>query len=57
MGLVECLIAIAHAQRVVTHVRIDTHDLLARSPYKARIPTRFIGDVKMGGKKKFVITS
>jgi hypothetical protein len=52
MGLVECLIAIAHAQRVVIHVRIDTHDLLARSPYRVRIPTQFIGNVKMGGKKK-----
>ena len=54
MGLVQFLIPIAHAQRVVIHARIITCDLLARSPYKARISTRFIDDVKMGEKKKFV---
>jgi hypothetical protein len=52
MDLVEFLIPIAHAQRVMIHARIITRDLLARSPYRAKISTRFIDDVKMDEKKK-----
>jgi hypothetical protein len=52
MDLVEFLIPIPHAQRVMIHARLITRDLSTRSPYRARISTQFIDDMKMGEKKK-----
>jgi hypothetical protein len=57
MALVECLIAIAHAQRVVIHERTVTIDLSVMSQYTARIHTWFINDVKMAERKRSVATS
>jgi hypothetical protein len=53
MALVEYLIAIAHAQRVVNHARTVTRDLFVMPHYKARIHTQFTDDVMMVEKKKF----
>jgi len=38
----------AHAQRIMIHARIIIHDHKASLSYRARTPTQFIGDVKMG---------
>jgi hypothetical protein len=57
MALVECLIAIVHAQRVMIPTRTVTLDLSAMSYYKARIHIQFTDDVKMVEKKKFMDTS
>jgi hypothetical protein len=47
MALVEYLITIAHASRVMNHARIVTHDLSVMPHYRARIHTQFIDVVMM----------
>ena len=54
MALVEYLIAIAHAQRVVNHARTITHDLSVIPHYRARIHTQFIDGMTMVEKKMFM---
>ena len=57
MALVDCLIAIVHAQRVVIPTRTVILDLSVMSQYRARIHIQFTDGVKMVEKKKFVDTS
>ena len=57
MAPVECLIAIAHAQKVMIHARIVTLDLSMMSQYMARIHTQFIDAVKVVERKRFMAMS
>jgi hypothetical protein len=43
----------ASAQRVVIHARTISHDHTMILPYRARAPTRFIGDMKTGVTQEF----
>jgi hypothetical protein len=54
MALVEYLIAIARAQRVVNHARTVTHALSVIPHYRARIHTQFTDGVTMVENKKFM---
>jgi hypothetical protein len=54
MAIVEFLIMIVHAQRVMILTRTVTLDLSAMSQYRAGIQIQFIDGVKMAKKRKFV---
>ena len=53
MALMEHLIAIARAQRVLNLARTITHELSVIPHYRARIHTQFTDGVTMVEKKKF----